>query len=72
MCDCIHIDDLAARKRNKTIPFYLVSDTERKGPFYTFKEVKQAGIMDDSSACELYNNIGKPIRKGFVLERVTP
>ena len=48
----------------------LVSNTTRLGPFYTFKEVKQTGIMDDSSACELYNNRGGPTRKGYRLERV--
>jgi len=60
----------AARKRCNTIPFYLISDKEKLGPFYTFEEVKQAGIMDDSSACELYNNRHSPTRKGYRLERV--
>lgn len=60
----------AARKRCKTVPFYLVSDTCKLGPFYTFKEVKEAGIMDDSSACELYNNVGHSKRKGYTLVRV--
>jgi len=60
----------SARRRHKTVPFYLVSDAIRLGPFYTFKEVKQAGIMDDSSACELYNNRGGPTRKGYKLERI--
>lgn len=62
----------AARKRSKTVPFYLVSEKAKLGPFYTFKEVKQAGIMDDSSACELYNNKGKSTRKGYRIERITP
>ena len=62
----------AARRRAKTVPFYLVSENHKYGPFYTFKQVKAAGIMDDSSACELYNNKGKPTRKGYRLVRVTP
>lgn len=65
-----HNMSVAARRHHKTTPFYLVSATEKHGPFYTFKEVKIAGIMDDSSACELYNNLGKKTRKGYQIKRI--
>jgi group I intron endonuclease len=61
----------AARKRCNTTPFFLINEKEKLGPFYTFKEVKLTGIMDDSSACELYNNIGGPTRKGYRLKCIT-